>query len=221
MAAKIHGMPISQTSLGPALFAEYCKYGKLEMCNITEGATKTEAFVKLNPYAKVPTLEEEGFSMGESAAILRYMALKSGADCYPVTKPQLCARIDFAMDAFGYEVYKVHTPIVYHVMGFQAPTPADAIPAAAEAYAAAASKWLATFVGAGPFVGGEALSIADFKAVPFLYAGVLCGEVVEGFTMPDEVKAYCERFIAAVPCAAMLNEYGGYSLKEYILSKRA
>ena len=41
-----------------------------------EGAHKTEAFTKLNAYQHIPTLEDGDFAIGESNAILRYIALK-------------------------------------------------------------------------------------------------------------------------------------------------
>ena len=41
-----------------------------------EGAHKTEAFTKLNAFQHIPTLEDGDFAIGESNAILRYIALK-------------------------------------------------------------------------------------------------------------------------------------------------
>ena len=41
-----------------------------------EGAHKTEAFSKINPYQHIPALEDGDFAIGESVAILRYIALK-------------------------------------------------------------------------------------------------------------------------------------------------
>ena len=41
-----------------------------------EGAHQTEAFSKINPYQHIPALEDGDFAIGESVAILRYIALK-------------------------------------------------------------------------------------------------------------------------------------------------
>ena len=50
MPVKIHGMAPSRNSIGPAILAAHAQCGGLEMCDIMQGAHKTEAFTKLNAY---------------------------------------------------------------------------------------------------------------------------------------------------------------------------
>ena len=139
MSVKIHAMPPSQNSVGPAIMAQHIGCGGLAMCNLMEGAHKTEEFTKINPYQHIPTLEDGDFSMGESNAIFRYLALKYKPELYPTTSPEVCGKIDFAMDAFVGEVYKHHMPVVYVVMGFR---PAgDDQAAANKDYSDAMTKW--------------------------------------------------------------------------------
>jgi GST-like protein len=50
----------------------------LKPVNVRKGEQKTEVFLTLNPNSKVPVLVDEGFVLTESAAILVYLAEKTG-----------------------------------------------------------------------------------------------------------------------------------------------
>ena len=50
----------------------------LKPVNVRKGEQKTEAFFALNPNGKVPVLVDDGFILTESAAILVYLAEKTG-----------------------------------------------------------------------------------------------------------------------------------------------
>lgn len=162
-------------------------------------------------------MKDGGLAIGESNAILRYLALKYKSEYYPTSDPALCAVIDFAMDSFANEVYKAHHDTVYVVFGF-ASAPKDQ-EAANKQYSESLDTWAALFL-KGKFVCGEKLSIADFKAVPFLIAAMQ--PVVEakiGLTVPDRIKQYVNDFCAAVPSSEMLKAAGGYSIVEFLASK--
>jgi glutathione S-transferase len=120
------------------------------------------------------------------------------------------------MDALSNEVYKHHRDVVYTVMGFM-PGPADQA-AATAAYMAAMDKWGKTFL-KGKFVLGDKLSIADFKAVPYLWAAICCEPKVDGLKVPAQIKEYVDAFFGAVDAAKILKEYSGYSIAEYTASR--
>ena len=216
MPVKIHAMPPSQNSIGPAILAAHAECGGLEMCNLMEGAHKTDEFAKLNAYQHIPTLEDGDFTLGESNAIFRYLALKYKPELYPVAEPELCGMVDFAMDAFVNEVYKQHMGVVYTVFGF-GPAPSDQA-AATAAYMTAMDKYAKTFL-KGKFVLGDKLSIADFKVVPFFWAAMCCEPKVEGLEVPAQIKEYVNAFFGAVPAAGIMKECGGYSIAEFATSK--
>lgn len=50
----------------------------LKQVNVRKGEQKNEAFLALNPNGKVPVLVDDGFVLTESAAILVYLAEKTG-----------------------------------------------------------------------------------------------------------------------------------------------
>jgi len=215
---KIYAMPPSQNACGAVLLALDLGIGEPEFCDMMSGAHKKPEYLAIHPYGQIPGLKDGDFCLGESSAIMRYMAMAYGQKYYPAaTSPQTCAKIDFAMDAFGM-VYKAHTPIVYTVFGFgSAP---DDQEAANKAYCKAIEKWLDIHVKDGKFVTGDFPSIADFKVAPFFYAAIQPAMKVKvGFEPPARAVKYCEDFIAAVSASSFLQDAGGYSIKEYAASK--
>jgi glutathione S-transferase len=58
-------------------------------------------YVAVNPLAGIPTLDDDGFILTESNAILRYLALREGReDLYP-TEPRGHARVNELLDRFA------------------------------------------------------------------------------------------------------------------------
>ena len=52
---------------------------QLVTVNLLKGEHRTAAFLKLNPNGKIPLLEDEGFLLWESHAIMQYLADRCGA----------------------------------------------------------------------------------------------------------------------------------------------
>jgi glutathione S-transferase len=211
-------MTLSQNCVGPAMVAAYAGAGGLEMCNMMDGSHKKEPFISVNPYGQCPGMTDGDLNIGQSNTILRYLALKYSPKLYPTDKPDTCAQIDWAMDCFVDYVYPSHTNVVYAILGFR-PQPEDKA-AAAKAYAEALDKWAGIFL-KGKFVGGDELSIADFKCAAFFFPA--CEPAVEKlqeFTPPPRIKKYVSDFMAAAgPAAGMLTTAGGYSLREFLAAK--
>lgn len=56
---------------------------------IFEGEHKTESFAELNPSQKIPVLDDEGFLLWESNAILLYLAHKHSPNAYISSDPKI------------------------------------------------------------------------------------------------------------------------------------
>merc|ERR1712232_878053 len=162
---------------------------------------------------QIPTLADGDVKIGESNACLRYLALKYKPELYPVSDPAVAGRIDWAIDSFANEVYTGHAKTVYVIFQFVGP-PADQAEEVKK-YLASLDTWMSTFL-KGKFVCGDKLSIADFKAVPFLIAAAQpVMEAKLGLKLPERAHKYIEDFCAEVKTSEMLKSAGGYSLAEY------
>lgn len=81
---KIHGADLS----GPALKVRYVANAlglehEYKRVNIMGGENRAEAYLKLHPAGKIPVLEDDGFVLFESNAIIKYLADKNGSRFYP------------------------------------------------------------------------------------------------------------------------------------------
>lgn len=215
---KVFGMPASANACSPILLAMDAGVGGMEMCNLMEGAHMKPEFLALNPFHHIPTLQDGNLAIGESNACLRYLAIKYKPDYYPVKDPETCGKIDFACESFAGDVYpKIGPGVIYPVFGFAA-APADQTKANEEA-TEMLDTWMKHFV-KGKFVNGECLSIADFKAVPFIFA--LMQPAIEsktGFKVSDAAKKYVDDFLTAVKASEFLKSAGGFSIVEFAASK--
>ena len=73
---------------------------KVERINagMEHGVTKTPEYMKMNPTSLVPTIEDDGFVLWESHAIVRYLAAKHGMGTLCPADPRARADADRWMD---------------------------------------------------------------------------------------------------------------------------
>lgn len=75
--------PLSTPSLYPLFVANAAGVAhERKMVNLQMQEQKTDDYLAVNPFGRVPALVDEGFAIGESGAIGRYLARKSGSDIY-------------------------------------------------------------------------------------------------------------------------------------------
>ncbi len=77
MKIKVHAFPLSPRAFKVLAVAHYLDADfELVFCDLTKGAQKTPEFTAINPNQKMPALEEGGFKLWESNAIIEYLAAK-------------------------------------------------------------------------------------------------------------------------------------------------
>jgi len=100
---KLYYHPASTVSRMVMLFAaEEGIALDYEVVDLMSGAHHQPAYKAVNPNALVPVLDDDGFVLTESAAILRYLAGKTGSRAYPADL-KARARVRFApsLNDFG------------------------------------------------------------------------------------------------------------------------
>jgi len=110
---KLYAHPISTTSR-PVMML--CAHAGIDVEQVTvdlfSGEHKQAAHLSLNPNGLVPVLEDDGFVLTESSAIMKYLADKVGSPTYPKElRPR--ARVNEAMDWFNANLYR---EIGYHLV---------------------------------------------------------------------------------------------------------
>ncbi|WP_151719748.1 glutathione S-transferase family protein [Gemmobacter serpentinus] len=152
-------------------------------------ATNTPEFLALNPFGKVPVVQDGEMVVWESNAVLRHLASRFPTPLWPA-EPGLRSRVDGWMDWASLSL----TPPLTRLRKARAAgkTEDTDLPAVIAAFAAL-DRWLAGH----SFIAGDRLSLADITAAPAVYRFFLLQEAGTGF-------ANLARY------AGLLAEYGGY-----------
>ena len=103
---KLYMHPVSMTSRPVRLFmAEKGLKADEEVIDLMTGAHFQEPYASLNPNKLVPMLEDDGFKLTESSAILKYLADKFDLPEYPKDLKQR-ARVNEIMDWLNTNFYR-------------------------------------------------------------------------------------------------------------------
>jgi glutathione S-transferase len=130
--------------------------------------TKTTDYLAVNPNARVPSIDDDGFILSESMAINMYLAKKHKSPLYPAD-PKLEA---LCWQWSLWETDRLDRQIVDYVRNSVASPPAERKPAVAEAawlQVAPAFDVLETALGKSPWLAGPAFSVADLNVAGALY----------------------------------------------------
>ena len=81
---KIYGIDFSPAAnavrmCANALGLDY----EYKVLDVFEGEHKTDAYLALNPFGKLPVIDDDGFLLFESSAIVKYLSRKAGSKLYP------------------------------------------------------------------------------------------------------------------------------------------
>jgi glutathione S-transferase len=208
---KLYCDPISTTSRPVLLFAaEHALDLEVVNVDLMAGGHQDPAYLALNPNGVVPFLVDGDFGLGESAAILKYLARKSGSGAYP-TDLQARARVDEAISWFSCQFHEVFCMMVcYPHIG----VPKGMDPAMLQglkAYGAEhAPRWLKVLdehmLGARPYVCGEEITLADYLGVSYVLLGEFAGF---DFSPYPNIRAWIARMQARPHFAAVFERFFG------------
>ncbi|XP_064072480.1 glutathione S-transferase 1-like isoform X2 [Vanessa tameamea] len=134
---------------------------ELVLTNIMEGQHKTPEYIKMNPQHTIPTMDDNGFILWESRAIMSYFVNAYGRDdsLYP-RNPRQRALVDQRLNFDLGTLYKRYMDL-YVPMLFKGEAYNDE---AAEKLNEALD-WLNIMLGGRAFVAGDNLTIADISIV--------------------------------------------------------
>lgn len=131
-------------------------------------------YVALNPMTGIPTLDDDGFVLTESNAILRYLAQREGReDLYP-SEPTVQARVNELLDRFAQTIRPAFFKHEAEALGFKYGVGFGGRPKDPEAALEVAAKiapqmqQLEEVLSAGPYALGE-FTIADCAIGPVLF----------------------------------------------------
>lgn len=103
---KLYTHPASTTSRPVMMFAADEGVAlEHEVVDLFTGAQYQPPYLAINPNAQVPVLDDDGFILTESSAILKYLADKTGSRAYPQDL-KARARVNEAMDWFNTGFYR-------------------------------------------------------------------------------------------------------------------
>lgn len=177
---KLYYHPASTTSRIIMMFA--AEEGidlDYEVVDILTGAHLQPEYRAVNPNCLVPTLEDDGFRLAESGAIIRYLANKTRSQAYPEDL-KARARVDEAMEWFYSNYYKDHGyGLVYPQLFPHHQRPDEAAHAGAIAWGKErAQHWLGILDKdlIGPerrFLCGDTVTLADYVGAELVTLGEL------------------------------------------------
>lgn len=173
---KLYCDPISTTSRPVMLFiAEHGLEVEFVHVDLMSGGHQDPAYLAINPNGIVPYLVDGDFGLGESSAILKYLADKVGSPAYP-TELKARARVNEALDWLNtqfHEYYCLFT--VYPHMGVPHgldPVIAQGLMAYGESHCVRWLKVLDEVMLKGrDFLCGDEITLADYLGASYVTLG--------------------------------------------------
>ncbi len=81
---QLYGTPLSYPTNKIRYLANYLEIPfEFHIINLLEGEQQKPKFLAINAFGKVPAIDDNGFKLAESNAILRYLAAKYASPLYP------------------------------------------------------------------------------------------------------------------------------------------
>jgi len=165
----------------------------LKHVDLMKGEQMTPEFIKLNPQHTVPTIDDNGFSLWESRAIMTYLASQYGKNdaLYP-KDPKKRAMIDqrmyFDMGTLYARFGDYYYPVIFAGAAYD---PAKL------AKCQEALQFLDTFLSTSPYVAGDCLTLADLTILSTVTTYEVVGFDLSPYT---NVNKWLAKAKAEAPC---------------------
>ncbi|XP_037075538.1 glutathione S-transferase 1-like [Pollicipes pollicipes] len=216
MGVDIYYMPLSAPCRSVLLLAKAIGLEvNPKIVNIMAGDQKKPEYIKMNPQHTIPTMDDDGFYLWESRAILSYLASKyGGASLYP-SDPKQRAVVDQRMYFDMGTLYERFGKCIYPLMFHGAKTvDKDAIDKLNEALG-----WLEGFIGDNKYAAGNTQTVADFALVSTV-ASIEATEVVDLGPFP-KVRSWLANCKSEMAGYAELNDDGAKSFGGFFKQAQA
>jgi glutathione S-transferase len=166
MSLKIHAFPLSPRNFKVLFVANHLGLDyEFSFCDLRKGAQKEAPFTAINLNQKTPALEDGGFKLWESNAMIQYLASKKPGELSPLDDQGRCDVLrwqfwesttwDSALAILAFE------RLVKGLFGMGPPDPAEVEKGLTRFNAAA--RILDAHLRGRDYVAGERLSLADFS----------------------------------------------------------
>ena len=174
---KLYYHPVSGTSRPVVLWAADEGVAlDFELVDLFTGAHLQPAYAAINPSQQVPVLQDGEFRLTESSAILKYLAEMTGSASYPRELRER-ARVNEIMDWFNTGLSRdLSYGMVYPQIFPNHKREDPVVQRGHLAWAREKSRrWLGildkNFIGSHKYLGGDAISIADYLGIGMLSTG--------------------------------------------------
>ena len=174
---KLYYHPVSTVSRPVLLLLDEASINvELEVVDLFKGAHLQTPYAAINPSKQVPVLDDDGFVLTESSAILKYLADKAGAPTYQQDLRQR-ARVNERMDWLNTGLYRdLGYGLIYPQCLPHHKRPDESVQKAVLAWAREKSRyWLDVLdkdlIGANAFICGNEITIADYLGAAYLTLG--------------------------------------------------
>ena len=181
-----------------------------KVVDIMKGEHYGDEYSSMNPSRQVPMIDDDGFRLTESSAILKYLASKFDLPEYPKDLKKR-ARVDEAMDWFNTQFYRdFGYGMVYPQVFPHHKRPTDEIHSGTIAWGKEKSKvWFGVldkhFIGSHAYCAGDSITIADYFGSCIVTAGNWVGCTFEGFPNVQRWLRNMEKLSAWKPVHEVLD----------------
>jgi glutathione S-transferase len=162
---KIYGLAFSSPSNKVRYVANYLQLPyEFKLVDLGKGQQRTPEYLKINPYGRVPAIDDSGFTLSESNAIIRYLAAKQDSSLYPTELKQR-ALVDQWLDFSSHHVALATSKLMFNTYFYKM------VPGITcdERSLEEGRKFLNQFLpiieqqlSQHPYIAGDTLTLADF-----------------------------------------------------------